>query len=318
MSVTSSRAARLATAAIVLVGLWTAPGCSVRKFAITRVANALTAGSSVWARDDDPELVRDAVPFALKTFESLLETVPEHRPLLLSSCSGFTQYAYAFVETDAELIESESYREARRLRERALKLYLRGRDYCLRSLELRCPGIGERILLEPEPAVAACRERDVELLYWTGAAWGSAVSLGKDRPEIVADLPAVTALMRRALELDEDYGDGAIHEVLVVLESLGSNLGGSVERAREHYRRAVELSGGRRASTHLALAESVAVPQQDRTEFTHLLELALAVDPDGDPDSRLQNVIVQRRARHLLERADELFFEELPAGSGGD
>ena len=36
---------------------------------------------------------------------------------------------------------------------------------------------------------------------------------------------------------------------------------------------------------------------------------ALAIDPDSNPTIRLQNIIVQKRARHLLERADDLILD---------
>jgi predicted anti-sigma-YlaC factor YlaD len=292
---------------LLIVALAPLSGCSIRRMAINSLADSLASQGDVFASDEDPELVRGATPFALKTVEGLLVEVPDHEGLLLTACSGFTQYAYAFIESDAELIEDESYDEAQQLRERALRMYLRARDYCLRGLALEEPDILVRLAGEPDRAAADLD--DVPFLYWTGASWGSAISLGKDRPELIADLSAVVALMRRALELDESYADGAIHEVMIVLESLPANMGGSRERAREHYDRALELSGGLRASPHVSLAENVAVPTQNRSEFVDLLGRALEVDPNEYPGWRLQNLIVQRRAHHLLGRVDDLFLD---------
>src|SRR4029434_6557964 len=99
--------------------------------AVTPVANTLSDTGDVFTRDDDPDLIRDATPFALKLYESLLESVPTHVPLLVSTCGGFTQYGYAFVEAEADRLDSSKRQEARELRERALKLYLRGRGYCI-------------------------------------------------------------------------------------------------------------------------------------------------------------------------------------------
>ncbi|HET9754732.1 MAG TPA: hypothetical protein VFP52_17300, partial [Myxococcales bacterium] len=47
--------------------------CSPKRYALNQVADALSANGEggAFARDDDPELVRDAVPFALKTMEGL-------------------------------------------------------------------------------------------------------------------------------------------------------------------------------------------------------------------------------------------------------
>ena len=70
--------------------------------AVKTVANTLSAPGDVFTRDDDPELIREATPFALKLYESLLESVPTHVPLLVSTCGGFTQYGYAFLEAEAD------------------------------------------------------------------------------------------------------------------------------------------------------------------------------------------------------------------------
>jgi len=286
-------------------------GCSVvRRAAIHSVARSLAGGGEVWASDDDPQLVRDATPFALKTIESLLAEDPRDPDLLRAAARGFTEYAYAFVDTDARELEIKDYAAARAERERARRLYLRGRDYGLRGLEVSHPGIATALQQHPTQAVAACDRADVVLLYWSGAAWGGAVSVGKDHPELLADLPAVRALLERALALDEGFEHGAIHAALLPLDALSPAMGGSPERAARHYERALALSGGRDAGIYVTWAESVAVARQDRKGFDAALASALAIDPDAQPASRLANLVAQRRARTLKAREDELFLEE--------
>jgi len=285
-----------------------AGGCSIRKLAINGLADTLSASGDVFASDDDPELIRDATPFALKTIESLLASAPEHQGLLLQACQGFTQYGFGFVELDAEAVEPEDFAAARALRERALKLYLRAHGYCMRALELRHPGIGAGLTRDPTSALGATRPEEVPLLYWSGVSWGAAVTLGKERPDLLADWPAVEALLRRALELQPSWNQGAIHEALISIDCLPATMGGSLERAREHYRAAVELSGGRRVSPHVTMALGL-VGTQNRAEFERLLELALDVDPEAEPSARLQNLLLRERARRLLARVDDLFLD---------
>jgi predicted anti-sigma-YlaC factor YlaD len=303
-------------AALLAAGLLLVPGCSLRRMAVNTLADALAESGSVYASDPDPELVRDALPFALKTFESLLASNPEHRGLLVSSCSGFTQYAYAFVEADAQRLEFADYAESRRLTERALALYLRGRDYCLHGLELDHPGIRGRLERQPNDAAAELEGADLDLLYWTAAAWGSAISVGVHRLDIVADLPAVRALLRRGLALDESYDHGALHQALIGIEALPAAMGGSRERAEEHFRRAVELTGGHSAAPFVTFASSVLVPAQERAAFRRELERALAVDVDVEPSLHLVNALAQQRARFLLDHADDLFLEPLQEEEG--
>jgi predicted anti-sigma-YlaC factor YlaD len=285
------------------------PACSLKKIAVNSLGNALSEGTSSFASDDDPELVFDATPFALKTVESLLETSPRHRGLLLTAASGFTQYAYGDLEQQADFVEASDLKRATFLRARAKKLYLRARDYGFRGLELDVPGLRAALAGDPQKALARARKRDVPLLYWTGVSWAAAISLAVNDPSLSVDQRLAEALVRRALALDEGWNLGSSHDFFITYEGARASVGGSYERATEHYRRALELSQGHRAWPMVAWAESVAVPRQDKQGFEKALEEALAVDVDAVKDQRLSNVIAERRARFLLGREDELFVE---------
>jgi predicted anti-sigma-YlaC factor YlaD len=62
----------------------------------------------------------------------------------------------------------------------------------------------------------------------------------------------------------------------------------------------------------VALAEAVSIDKQDRAEFESLLKRALAIDPNAKPEWRLNNLVMQRRARWLLSREDDLFLSDKP------
>jgi predicted anti-sigma-YlaC factor YlaD len=186
-------------------------------------------------------------------------------------------------------------------------LYLRARGYCLRAMEVRFPGIGPKLLTNPAAALTNARKSDVPLLYWTAAAWGSAIALGLDRPDLPIDMPTVRALAERAIALDETWSKGALHEMLISLDSLPATLGGSPERARAHFKRAVELQAGLSPGPYVALALGQALPAQDRAEFRTLLDQALAVDPEKEPSTRLVTIVQQRRARALLDQIESRF-----------
>jgi len=301
-----------ALAAFLLAASLAVPGCSVRRVAVNALANALAAGGDAYAADDDPELVAAAVPFGLKTIESLLAEAPKHDGLLLAASSGFTQYAFAFVQSEADIVEERDLARATALRARARRLYARALRYGLRGLEARHPGFeaGLRDEARRGATLAAAGKADVPLLYWTGAAWGAAISLSKEDAELTADQGLAAALERRALALDEGFGQGSIHDFFISFEGgRPAAAGGSVERARGHLERAVALSSGRRAAPYVSFAETVSVGAQNRPEFEELLKKALAVDPDAAPELRLANTVSQRRAAWLLARADELFLE---------
>jgi hypothetical protein len=295
---------------VLFAGALTLPGCSPQRFAINRLGDALASGSSVYATDDDPELVGAALPFGLNTIESLLLQSPHHKGLLLAATSGFTEYSYAFVQTRADFVEDRDLAQATSLREQAGRLYRRAMGYGMRGLEEVQPGLRMSLKSEPGGALAQFRKENVPQLYWTAAAWGAAIALNKTDTELGADLPEVELLMRRALELDEGYDLGSIHDFFIVYEGgRPTAAGGSAERARAHLERALQLSGGRRAAPLVSFAETVDVGLQNRAEFVKLLNQAMAIDVNVVPEQRLANIIAQRRARWLLARMDRLFLE---------
>ncbi len=285
-------------------------GC--RSAGFSMAAAAMAGSGSTYATDDDPELVRDAVPFGLKTMEGVLAEKPRHRGLLTALASGFTQYAYAYVQADAEAADLDGRLSAARAgRARARKLFLRARDYGLRGLEARHQQLAERLRAGRDlPQVLAGADRDdVPLLYWTASAWTLAIVNGKGDMGLVAELPVPVAMMERALALDETFGDGAIHEFFISYDATRSAAeGGGADRARGHLERALALSLNKKLGPHVAWAEGVLVKRQDRAEFTRVLEEVLRADPDLEPKHRLANILAQRRARALLDHADDLFL----------
>jgi predicted anti-sigma-YlaC factor YlaD len=301
---------------ILLLSALALSGCSVKRMAVNKLGDALASGGTTFSSDDDPELVKQAVPFSLKLMESILAESPDHKGLLLAASSGFTQYGYAFVQQDADEIEIEDFAAAEAMRNRARRLYLRARNYGLRGLEAAHPGFTNALAANPQQAVAKMKKKDVPQLYWTAAAWGATISLSKDDPATLAEIPQMEALIDRALQLDESWGEGAIHGFLINYEMSRQGVSGSaVDRARKHYERAVELTQGQQAGPFVTYAEAVCVEQQDAKQFEELLHRALAIKPDEHPKSRLVNLVMQRRARWLLSKESDLFLN-LPATSG--
>ena len=297
------RAVRLTAVACAL------SACSVQHLAVDRLGDALAGSGATFSADDDPALVRDAAPFSLKLMESLLAERPAHAGLLLAAARGFTQYAYGFVQQGADEIEVEDVTAAFAQRERARRLYVRARGYGLRALAVAHPGIDTALRTQAEAALAPTAAADVPALYWTAAAWAAAIALSTDRPEAVADLPVVGAMMDRALALDPGFDAGALHTFMITFAMSRAGEAAPAATARRHFDAAIALSHGRQAGPYLALAEAVAVAEQNRAEFLALLDSALAIDADATPTHRLETLILQRRARWLQGRVDELFLE---------
>ncbi len=305
------RGSLLPSLMIAITVLLSLTDCSIKKMAVQSVADMLgSGGGTVFTGEEDPKLVGDALPFALKLYESLLESAPDHRPLLLATGQAFVLYAYAYVQSPAQMLPDEEIELQLYEFARAKKLYLRARRYTLRALDLRHPGLRDSLFARDwDGNLDFTDEEDVPYLYWAGMAWLGALTTDFFDMELLVTMPRAVALVKRILDLDEDYDNGAVHEFLATYNgSIPREMGGSEEKAREHYRRAIDLSGGAKASTHLALATTVSVRNQDVKEFRELLEKALAVDVDAVPEYRLMNILAQEKARWLLEHVEDFFL----------
>jgi predicted anti-sigma-YlaC factor YlaD len=297
---------------IVLLALL-APVAGCKSVALKFAADSLASTGEAYASDDDPELVRGAVPFGLKTMEGVLEEKPEHEGLLTALAAGFTSYGYAFVQQDADLADWDGKIDAARAgRARARGLYVRAREYGLRGLDVRQHLLGGRLRgggAEARDALAKARKEDVPLLYWTASAWALAIAADKANMAGVAELPTPVAMMERALALDESWNDGAIHEFFVVFDATRSAAeGGGPERAKAHLDRALALSMNKKLAPRVSFAEGVLVQRQDRDAFVRTLEEVLRANPGEVPRYRLVNILAQRRAKALLAHVDDLFL----------
>lgn len=294
-------------------------GCSLEKLALKKAAGMLTAPSSgsVFTGDDDPELVAAALPFAIKFYESLLASLPEHDGLRLRTGSLYIMYANAFIQTPADMTPRSEIETRETLLARAKKLYLRGRDILLVALERKNPRLRSELEARRyDKALAPFGRQDVDFLYWAAAGWVAAYSVDPFDMSIGLSLPEAAALMNRVLELEPGYSGGAVHNFYILYYgSLPESLGGDDAKAREHFRKAEKLCAGSDTSYLLSLATAVSVKRQDREEFINLLTKALDFDVNRAPQNRLINMLNKRKAAWLLNHVDDFFL--LPEAAVG-
>ena len=152
-------------------------------------------------------------------------------------------------------------------------------------------------------------ERDVPALFWTAYAWGSIINLKQDEPRHLVNLPKVDLMMRRVLELDENFFFAGPHFFYgVYYGGRPESLGGDAKKAKLHFNRAIELTDGKYLMTKFLLAKYYAVAVQDRELFEQILKEVAATPRDIFPEQGLANELAKRNANLWLGRADELFF----------
>ena len=277
--------------------------CSPRQLVVGGIADELAAQGQ--AAEPDLDLAREASAFYLKLSESLLRQTPGHRPLAESVAGGFTQYAYAFVAFEADQIEAKDAKAAQQLRQRAAKLYERAHRHAMKGLESQQAGFAAA-LASPQPKDwPQLKPEQIGLAYWAAASWGGWISLSKDNPDVVADLPLAIRLTHLAWALDPAWGQGTLTGLLATFEA--ARPGGSQTQALLWFDQAIAQSAGKSAGPLLGKAESYAQPAGDRALFEQLLQQALAIRDSADSPLTLQNEVMRRRARWLLEKTDDLF-----------
>jgi predicted anti-sigma-YlaC factor YlaD len=274
--------------------------CSPRQMIVRGVANELASQGQT--DEDDLELAREASAFYLKLSESLLRQVPDNLKLAEAVAGGFTQYAYAFVAGAAERIEAQDAKAAQKQRVRAARLYLRAQRHAMTALEQTTPGFAAALASADSAQWPRLTDAQVGVAYWAAAAWGGHISLSKDDPDVVADLPLAVRLARLAWERQPDYGAGALASLMGSFEV--ARPGGSRARAAEYFDQAIAAGGGRSAGAYVAKAEGIAQPAGDRAGFEKLLHQA--IDAAGTQRD-MRNAVMRERAQWLLDTADDLF-----------
>jgi len=272
--------------------------CSPQSLLLRAAADQLAGQGQ--ASEEDLLLARDASAFYLKLSESVLRQTPGHLPLAEAVAGGFTQYAYAFVELEADRIESTDAKAAQRLRQRAARLYARALRHAMAALEQHRPGFADA--LAGKATALQLPADQVAVAYWAAAAWGAHISLSKDQPDAVADLPRAVALARLAWARDPDHGDGALASLMGSFEA--ARPGGSMRQAEAYFDRAIAAGAGRNAGPWVAKAETLALAVGDRAGFEALLRQAISI---ATAHPSLANALMRERAQWLLASADDRF-----------
>ncbi|MGE5343851.1 MAG: TRAP transporter TatT component family protein [Candidatus Omnitrophota bacterium] len=297
---------------IIMISLLFTNFCSIKKMAMNKVANVLTEGNSiVFTGDNDPELVGDALPFAIKMYESLMVSIPWHSGLQLKTGSMYIMYANAFIQTPADMLTDADLDKQKFMLKRAKNLYIRGRNYLLQALDQKHPGFQKNLEAKKfKEALSPMKKEDVPYLYWGALGWLGAFAIDPFDMELGQTVPRASAMMERVRELDPDYDDGSVYDFYVLYYgSMPDYMGGDATKARQNFEKAVQVSHGKRTSPYLSLATSVSIKEQNLKEFTDLLNKALQINPDDDPPNRLANILNQQKASWLLAHADNFFVE---------
>ena len=250
--------------------------------------------SSAILNQDDPELVRAGMPSYILLLDSLLERNPDSPAILSAAGTMYASYGAVFADDPA----------------RAARLTTHARTYTLKAMcEIYADACGWRDMSYDDlvASLKGVKPDQADTLYDCGFAMLAWLRAHSSDWGALAELPQAEAMVRRYLELSGDSAKSSAHVYLGILLTLRPpSLGGKPEEAREHFEKAIALSGGRDLSAKVEYAKGYAKMVYDRDLYDRLVSEVLDASPYADGFT-LMNVMAQQEALKLRAEADDYF-----------
>jgi len=266
-----------------------------KKLTVATTATLLEDVARSSYKQSDLRVIREGMPAYLMLMDGMIEAWPRNEELLIAAAQSYSSFASIFVED-----QDKDY---------AKLLFTRARDYALKSLERR--GLKEPIQKPFEDFKEGLKylgKKDVPYLFWAATCWANWIRLSLDSMEALAELPKVEWMMKRVLEIDETFYYGGPHLFMGIwFASRPKAFGGDLKKAQEHFLRALELGNGKFLMAYVYYANHYARQALDKDLFTSILQKVLETPADISPDLILLNTVAKKKARELLDRAEEYF-----------
>jgi hypothetical protein len=276
----------------ILISVFLLTGCSL--FISSASVDMTENLSHAILNNDDLATVKAGAPAYLLMVDSLLYRDPNNESLLRGASNLYTAYTDVFVKD----------------KERAGKLTDKALEYAFRALCVREPetcGFRTKSFEKFKDILSLLRIKDVPDLFTLGSAWAAWIQIHREDWNAVAEISRVEAIMKRVVELDEFYQDGAAHLYLGVLATfIPPALGGKPDVGRWHFERALEISKNKNLMVKVMYAQYYARLVFDRKLHDRLLHEVLNAKTHV-PGYTLINTLAQQRARELLKSGKEYF-----------
>jgi len=246
-------------------------------------------------KSENLEIIREGAPAFLMLIDGLIEAYPNNERLLIAGAKAYSSYTFSFIEEkDKDL---------------AKRMYKKGMNYGLRALfkNKKFKEAFDKPIDKFNEALSSFKKRDVPALFWTANCWASFINLSQDSVEALADLPKVVSMMRRVLSLNERFYYGGPHLFFAIYYARSKALGGDLDKAAFHFKRAIEISEGKFLMDYVLYAKYYARQVFDRELFISTLKKVIETRAEACPELTIANTLAKKRAKILLEHVDDYF-----------
>ncbi len=267
-------------------------GCaSIISSATQKMADNL---SLAMLNQNDLDIVKAGSPAYLIMIDSLIEGDPDNVSLLISGSKLYGSYTSAFVEDEER---------SKRLAEKSLSFAHRALCIDLKTL---CQKLDSK-LDEIQPVLNKVKLKQQPLLLAYASAWAGWIQVNTDDWNAIAQIPKLTAMLKRSVELDENYDSGSAYLYLGVLASqIPPSLGGKPEQGRAYFEKALTLSEGKNLMVNVLFAEHYTRLVFDQDLHDQLLKTVLTAN-QAEPGYTLINTLAKKRASELLAESPDYF-----------
>ena len=245
---------------------------------------------------NDVGIAREGLPAYLIMMDGLIKNKPDDTGLLISGAKLYALFA-SHLTNDTT---------------RSRKLTEKARGYAQRALCLQQTSLCNLDALTYDDFMMTLQQIDqdaLNTLYTYGLTWAAWLRANSRDWNALADRPKIEAIFEKILELDERFDSGRAHYYLGLLRTqMSPVLGGNPETGKDHFERAIQLSGGKDLAIKVALARHYARMIYDRDLHDRLLHEVLEANPNVS-GLTLSNTMAQQEAQQLLDESSSYFQE---------
>ncbi len=286
-------------------------GCSIKTMAVRTTADILADGSAAFEEESDLELAEHSISANLKVIEGMLKADPTNETLLVLLARSYGGYAFGFIEERYLELKEKDPKKSDYFKHRAEVFYLRGKDFALKDLEQSNSAFPEALTSDFETFEKVLEDfghSDVPALFWTAYNWGNWLNLNLQSPEAIAMAPKVERMMKKVLDLDENYFFAGPHLFYgVYYGARPPMLGGDKAKSKTHFELALKHTERKFLMTQVLYAQYYAVQTQDERLYGKLLKEVLDAPDTIYPEQNLITQLAKKKAQRLLAAKSKLF-----------
>ena len=254
---------------------------------------------------DQPELVSIYFEKKIKKLEkSDMTSLDQQRDLMRTK----VEYGFGIIMEHADRLIDVDYSSALDKYKKANIIFKDARDSGISILNDRYSNFNEWIRGGVELQFT---NNDIIDLYWLAAAYGGAISSSRGDPFELIHLPKVGRILRKCIELDPEWNNGAVYSAMMSFTSTRTDISEDLLRDSVdfYFNKAILYSDSLDAGPFLAYAESIHKTYQERKEFEDKLNYVIDMKTKSKSRYELPNLIAKNRAEWLLSKTDDYFLE---------